>query len=539
MSYYEPNTTIYLFSGVPLESTYEHTIFWETSTARENYFSANNATFVLTAQNYQRVKRGWLRISLPIPVGSSSSNTADRLRVCNYMAFQNTNHHSKWFYAFIKNVEYINNNVAEIEYEIDVMTTWQFSYSLGHCFVDREHSANDNLYGNLVTENLDVGDYVIQNYKYEDMTADRLMVLFSKYRNEPSTPSPALASVVNHIFTTLHRAVWDVEQMETSQSYLNNVVATINNNIGTENIVGVYQFPHKLLPTETPPIISVQDLRLPTNINGRYVISNHIVRNNKLMSYPYHYLIVNNHAGQTSEYRFEQFNFDNEAQFKIHGVCVTIPSCLCYPLAYKNMDYPFQEGVEMSNFPDCAITGDAFTEWWAQHKNSFITSNITSAISTSASTALITAAVPEVAVATAGVHTAINIANSMAKIQDIKALPPQIHGTSQCDSLNAGLGLFRFSFYGVSIRKEYAEMIDDYFDRYGYATKRSKVPNRNVRPHWTYTKTLDCVIKERSTAGDNVPNDDLKKISEIYNNGITFWKNPSEVGDYSLDNRPT
>ena len=28
----------------------------------------------------------------------------------------------------------------------------------------------------------------------------------------------------------------------------------------------------------------------------------------------------------------------------------------------------------------------------------------------------------------------------------------------------------------------------------------------------------------------------MKKICNIYDNGITFWKNGSEVGQYNLDN---
>ena len=32
--------------------------------------------------------------------------------------------------AFIKSVEYINNGVSEIEFEIDVMQTWHFNYNL-------------------------------------------------------------------------------------------------------------------------------------------------------------------------------------------------------------------------------------------------------------------------------------------------------------------------------------------------------------------------------------------------------------------------
>ena len=77
-----------------------------------------------------------------------------------------------------------------------------------------------------------------------------------------------------------------------------------------------------------------------------------------------------------------------------------------------------------------------------------------------------------------------------------------------------------------------ARRIDDFFSVYGYACGCVKVPNRNARPHWTYVKTADINLE------GNCPSEDLDAISNIYNNGITFWRNPSEVGNYSLDNSP-
>lgn len=82
------------------------------------------------------------------------------------------------------------------------------------------------------------------------------------------------------------------------------------------------------------------------------------------------------------------------------------------------------------------------------------------------------------------------------------------------------------------IRPEYAHIIDDYFTRYGYACKRTKVPNISSRPHWNYVQTVDCAL-----SGD-APANAIEDIQAIFNNGITFWKNASEVGNYSLDNSP-
>ena len=90
-----------------------------------------------------------------------------------------------------------------------------------------------------------------------------------------------------------------------------------------------------------------------------------------------------------------------------------------------------------------------------------------------------------------------------------------------------------FSFRQLHIREEYLRIIDDYFSCYGYATKRVKNPNRSSRPHWNYVKTIGCTIT------GSVPCDDMDKICSIYDNGITFWKKGSEVGNYSLDNSPS
>ena len=90
------------------------------------------------------------------------------------------------------------------------------------------------------------------------------------------------------------------------------------------------------------------------------------------------------------------------------------------------------------------------------------------------------------------------------------------------------------TFWGgrISVSHQYARMIDDFFTKFGYATKRVKIPNRNSRPHWNYVKTVSA------TMTGSVPSDDMKKICSIYDNGVTFWKHGYEVGRYDLDNSP-
>ena len=98
-------------------------------------------------------------------------------------------------------------------------------------------------------------------------------------------------------------------------------------------------------------------------------------------------------------------------------------------------------------------------------------------------------------------------------------------------TFNLGL-LGEYRLLKESLIFEQAKMIDDYFTRFGYAIKKTQIPNRNARPHWTYVKTIGCVIE------GSCPADVEATICSIYDNGITFWNNPDEIGDYSLDNSP-
>ena len=177
--YIAPNTTVKILRGVPLDPTYEHTIYFAPDatgqSAQEQYFGSL-AKYTLTEQTYQRVKRGWLRVGI----------VADNLYDCNYLMFQNTNFGSKWFYAFIKTVEYINNSVAEIEFEIDVMQTWNREYALDMCYVEREHSAEydtDSLY---TAENLETGELVYEEKTRFDMNSMNVVIIATPKSDTPA-----------------------------------------------------------------------------------------------------------------------------------------------------------------------------------------------------------------------------------------------------------------------------------------------------------------------------------------------------------------
>ena len=183
--YIEPNTVIRLLKNCPLDTTYEHTIYFESDSAQISYFQSLTK-YTMTNQSYQRVQRGKMRVAYK----------AEDLYDCNYLMFQNSSFGNKWFYAFIKSVEYVNNATSEIEFEIDVMQTWFFNYDLEMCFVEREHSATDNIGENLVPENLETGEYVSDDFDASGVLGNKSIVVASTFDEEYNNISGAYQEVL-------------------------------------------------------------------------------------------------------------------------------------------------------------------------------------------------------------------------------------------------------------------------------------------------------------------------------------------------------
>lgn len=511
MAYIAPNTTIILLRGVPLDNTYEHTIYWGSAQSQHDYF-VTKMKYTLNANTYQRVRRDYIRVDIP----------ADDLYDCNYLMFQNTSFGTKWFYAFIQSVEYVNNTVSEIKYELDVMQTWHFSYQLGWCFVEREHSATDNIGDNIVPENIEIGELIARNKTDFDMSTMYVCAMTSK-TSEGAAPT---GRTINGVYTPLN-VIAGIPATDTST--LNELLEEFVGE-GQENaIVSLYQYPAFCgdASTETPET-ALASIAFPTaDING------YTPKNKKLFTYPYCCLVVSNNQGQTAEFRWEDFTLSSgNAQFTIVGVFQGTPCVMCYPRNHKGIINDYDSGLTISSFPMCPFSGDAYQAWIAQNRSSITTSIIGSTITGMQAGALTGGPIGGAAGAVGGLFG--SILSTVARKSDLQNTPPQVHGQTSCDSLNVGIGRVGFTFKALQIKAQFAEIVDGFFDMFGYATNKLKVPGRTTRQHWNYVKlgTVEFV------GSSSVPSEDLDTISKIYKSGVTFWKNPSEIGNYSLLNSP-
>ena len=225
----QPNTDIRLLHNVPLDTSYDHTIYFASASDQYTYF-AGLTKYTLSAQTYQRVNKGKARVA----------KVADDIYDCNYMMFRNTSFGSKWFYAFITSIEYVNNETSEISYELDPMQTWWFDFEIDMCFVEREHSVSDELFSNLVDENLDLGDYTAPWVDRYEMGEQDLCILASK-TSSGQDPTPSFKC---NVFTPLNvmRGIRVSGQYADLPSATQAVDWYIQN--GQEDaIVAMYQYP--------------------------------------------------------------------------------------------------------------------------------------------------------------------------------------------------------------------------------------------------------------------------------------------------------
>lgn len=502
--YINPNTSIKILHNVPLDDTYEHTIYFGDSSAQSSYFS-DLAKYTFEAQSYQRVKRGYIRIA----------KNAESLYDCNYLMFQNSAFGSKWFYAFIKSVEYINNAVSEIEFEIDVMQTWFFDYTLKECFVEREHSATDEIGENLVPETINVGEYVYGNRTTSDLTLNYVV----QTTCDPNTYEDILGST----YTMLEKKI--VSGTYAFETDADGLIKYLYG-IGLDGQHSEHQTEHQTKVANSTVAINIAPTTIKKLIrHSKAMIWEYAPRNNKLLQYPYTFIYVTNNQGGSAIYKFEYF-LDDVPTFYVCGDRSGGSPAILYPSNYKNVGENTDEAITMTSFPAISFSSNYYDQWLARTQTQTVPNLFNGLVMGAASSAL-TGNIG--GLVGTGLNTLGTIANLMNEGEQAKLQGSQTSGQTS-GVISYWLGLLNFIITTKCVTPQMAKTIDDYFDKFGYATHRVKTPNRNVRPHWTYTKTVGCVVK------GSVPSDDMHKICSIYDKGITFWKKGNEIGNYNLDN---
>lgn len=520
-----PNSTIILYSGMPLDSSYNDTLYFSSLSDQTSFFQANYVKRRFTANTYQRVNAGKFEAKC----------LADDIYDCNYMAFQNTNFGTKWFYAFIDKIEYINNGNALVTFTIDVLQTYLFDVELKECMVLREHPARDVIGGNIEPEPIALGEYTYEHVSPIPINSAALdvCVMWVDVINGTDVQGGLIDRTFSGANINAFRAT-----TTGVQNALSFIMSKTNNLQKPEAIISIYMSPNIITggteSSEGAAIAGAQGA--VTKHTFTYTkwsdfdtkLLGYTVRNKKLFTYPYSYLYFFIADGGSMALRTEFFD-GTTFDFIVYG-CATPPIQLTLsPDNYKGNNYGntpmLSEAVTNANWPLGSWAYDTYRAWLAQNTVPMALQG-----AQAAGAAVAQAATGNIigAVGTIG-STAASMASEYYTAS-IKA--DTIRGNVQNGNAAFAAGYNDFFGCRAAVNIKQLNDIDDFFDLYGYAQNHKKVPSRANRPHWTYVQTQNCIIVGEA------PADDLRAIRSIYDSGIRWWRNASEVGNFALDNTP-
>ena len=307
-----PQGQLYLCK-TPLENDYKNQLTFANATAQLTYF---NSVIQKTFDNYTYIKK-----DNSVKLGVNIDEIID----CNYLFYKNTGFTTKYYFCFITNMEYVNENCTLVTFETDCFQTWQFQIQYKQSFVEREHVNNDAVGLNTVPENLETGEYIC-NEHYKDTTMDNYasdLCFVMASTSEPiageTKDTVAPSAIYNGIYTGLTYYRYD------ATSSIDIMLEIFANSAKTDAINGVFMAPKWLAPLDAQSLyreVAQSNTPLSFNINVRKqnTLNGYNPINNKLLCFPYNYLLVSNNIGQNAILHYEKFSDIRNATFNVKGV---------------------------------------------------------------------------------------------------------------------------------------------------------------------------------------------------------------------------
>ena len=524
-----PQSFINIISDLPIDNRYDHTLYFETIQDQNEFF---NQRVVKVFAGYTYLRRNW---SIKVEADMSTA------RRWTYLYFINLPD-TKRYYYFITKVEYVNETTVMLHLEMDVIQTYFFDFNMGECFVERCHTVSDEIGEHTIDEGLETGE-LITTHDYFYSLSDLCVLILSAVDGDGHS---AFAKIYDGNFSGLAIYAVDLSDYQRLGLWLDN----LSNEGAIDAVVNMWVYPkdlvkisgtwedgvllHTVVGGSKPDQFMVSNVRasaFPDRNGESYYPSN-----KKLKTYPYTFLYVTNNNGGSAIYPFERFN-TSLIKFKMFGALSPDSGVKIAPLNYKGQEVNYDEALALDAFPTCAWDSDTYKVWLAQNQH---TQNLTSVqakinAATGAAQAVASGLTLNLGGAVGGLQQTVNAAfqiqSLMAQQKDMAVQPPQARG-SYSANINLANDMQGFTFMTKAITAEYARSIDDYFTRYGYKVNCIMRPDLCTREHFTYIKTVGCSVMGQIGYEDRV------KINEIFDHGITLWRDHILFGYYPSQNRP-
>lgn len=523
-----PETKLRLYSGVPWSDEYEHVRLY-----------SSKAELLDHLESYRKNITGVdLSHLAPIRVGNYDIRvpfTEMKALNLNYLAFQNAGISNEWVFCFIDSIEWLSEKTTRINFSLDVFQNNFYDTNIKPCFVEYHHipRREDGIGVNLVPVNLEAGETIVSQHKKLNLTPTDCCIFVTRGTVEQSWFD---GRVENGVYCWGSIGHYDVTTDDGLEK-INGLLKEYNDQGAQDAVIGLFMSPKLCIGALGGKEIKPKTTSMQISGNA---FEGYKPKNKKLYSYPWLYCLADNNQGNTHIYRYEySYNQDKSIEFDSYGTIATLPQVLTAPKNYKtreNLKHGLmQEALINSSFPMCSFSSDTYRAWLAQNKSSIALSQVQTAVNSTMGLGTSIAGLAGRSLQ-GGINGSSKTTSAfwdalgmLANQTDRSRNAGVTHGKALSENVMTGIKECGVDFYEMSCKRQFAEMADSFFEQFGYPINKITMPNLRSRSRWNYVKTSHCGFT------GNIDLDQLKKLRNIFDNGVTLW-HTDDIGNYSLSN---
>lgn len=533
-------------ADVPLDASQVRQLSFADKNEQYNYFRSK-AIRVFTDFKYIREHRG-----VKVPVNAEEIGNA-----C-YLCFKNQAS-GKWYYAFVTQVIYINPETSLLNFEIDVYQTFLFDMVIRDCDISREHAANDDFKTNTVQEPVDVGDYVIAHEEVQvlgDLDSNYPFIILSAIDllSDPGTlEEPKVTAAQGGVYGGLPSAVraYLVEPHQWGTSSITAIMEALSSYPWvSQSILAIYAVPS----FGFSGTVTVRQSAMGFNI-GVISDSSSPFRSgagSALIGWESKFPSYKNKKMYTSQFSFIECLLPNGNRFVLKPefikdsapvvmlvtTLIPAPNFYFYTPDYCGAEEDFLLNANnISGFPCFPVQNNTYPLQTAQAEatNTLVHSQNRSNIFWDTVGNVIQSVFTgdPLNVLSTGIDAYKSVRSELQSSErDRQRIGQMQTNVSLTGASGGGLATFIASkkleilYRWWTVKPEFAEKIEQFFDVYGYKVSRFGVPNLNSRPRYNYIKCNNVNIY------GNIPNEFLQPLRNMFINGFTLWHDKSNVGTY-------
>lgn len=564
MTKVEPQSKVIFYTNTGINK-YADQKFFGTIQEQETWFATHTWR---TYDDFQYVRHGGF---LVIPESYDNMLNAD------YLSFSNDNWRFKEFYAFILNIEYVNDGATRVDFALDCFQTWMFDIVYDkRTFVQNAHVADIPFYQwdtNVCPEGLEFGtEYLIKRQEIINLSGGAYLIASSIKLDKTdfgSINEPILKSSSGGVFDRCPSALDYYFASINGASSIYAIMRYLSNYPWiSQGIQSITFVPNEFINFDGCEKVSLGNsseiylLKLNTVYVSNYTEQTFVFSSGfgtdllqKLYTYPYAFVEMSAYNGQSFIIKPQNVNSDSFT-VRTEFVIGANPRICSYIVNYLNGtgrdlnkfgEYLYA-GISLGNLPQFPILKDGYlmtlanTAYQRNFERDLIYENADIADRLNVADSIVKGANDLTSLNFKGlandyyqyarqdylidVNTSQSIRRVNQAVTNASVTPPSLQGTTGGDTFNIAKQVFGITLKWKMILPQYQVRISNFFKRYGYTINEF----RDIRWLLTgntevnYVKTVNCHLS------GNIPKEDINELEQVFDAGISLWH--TDIGDW-------